>query len=158
MKSSLIATAAAALALGAAARAEPPRLSTCTEAQLAPACDAIRGDRASGWAAQSRAEVMGMHGLVTTSQPLAAQAGLQVLKSGGNAVDAAVATAAVLSVVEPMNVGVAGDLFAIVYVAKEHKLYALNASGTAPSGATIARFAELGYHADPANPGPTSGM
>jgi gamma-glutamyltranspeptidase / glutathione hydrolase len=69
-----------------------------------------------------------------------------------------VASAAVLSVVEPMMVGVGGDLFAIIYVAKEHKLYALNASGTAPSGATIARFAELGYHADPANPGPTSGM
>ncbi len=149
---------AALLALATAARAEPPRLSTCTEAQPAPACDAIRGDRASGWAAQSRAEVMGIHGLVTTSQPLAAQAGLQVLRSGGNAIDAAVATAAVLSVVEPMNVGVAGDLFAIVYVAKEHKLYALNASGMAPTGATVEHLASLGYRADPKNWGTGSGM
>ena len=81
-----------------------------------------------------------------------------MLKQGGNAVDAAVATAAVLSVVEPMNVGIGGDLFAIVYIAKEHKLYALNASGMAPTGATPKHFAELGYRADPANWGPGSGM
>src|SRR6185437_10525074 len=79
-------------------------------------------------------------------------------KKGGNAIDAAVATAAVLNVVEPMNVGVGGDLFAIVYVAREHRLYALNASGMAPSGATPARYASLGYRADPANWGPGSGM
>ena len=96
----------------------------------------MRGSRTEGWAAQSRAEVFAQHGMVATSQPLAAQAGLQILKAGGNAIDAAVGTAAVLNVVEPMNVGVGGDLFAIVYVAKEHKLYALNASGMAPSGAT----------------------
>ena len=83
MRKLIFTAALTALALATAARAEPPRLSTCTELSLAPACSAIRGDRASGWAAQSRAEVMGMHGLVTTSQPLAAQAGLQVLKSGG---------------------------------------------------------------------------
>ena len=100
------------------------------------ACQAIRGDRSEGWTSQSRAEVFAQHGMVATSQPLAAQAGLQILKAGGNAIDAAVATAAVLNVVEPMNVGVGGDLFAIIYVAKEHKLYALNASGMAPSGAT----------------------
>ena len=55
-------------------------------------------------------------------------------------------------------VGVGGDLFAIIYVSKEKKLYALNASGMAPGGATIAHFGELGYHADPANWGPGSGM
>ena len=77
---------------------------------------------------------MARNGMVATSQPLAAQAGLDILKKGGNAIDAAVATAAVLSVVEPMNVGPAGDLFAIIYIAKENKLYALNASGKAPSG------------------------
>jgi gamma-glutamyltranspeptidase/glutathione hydrolase len=69
-----------------------------------------------------------------------------------------VATAAVLNVVEPMMVGIGGDLFAVIYVAKEHKLYALNASGMAPSGATPERFASLGYRADPANWGPGSGM
>ena len=137
---------------------QSPLFSTCGQGDAAPACTAIRGDRAEGWAAQSRAEVLAQHGMVTSSQPLATQAGLQVLRNGGNAVDAAVATAAVLSVVEPMNVGVGGDLFAIVYVAKEHKLYALNASGMAPTGATPEHFAALGYHADPANWGPGSGI
>ena len=88
---------------------------------------------------------MARNGMVATSQPLAAQAGLDILKKGGNAIDAAVATAAVLSVVEPMNVGPAGDLFAIIYIAKENKLYALNASGKAPSGQTLARMNALGY-------------
>jgi gamma-glutamyltranspeptidase/glutathione hydrolase len=101
---------------------------------------------------------MATHGMVVTSQPLAAQAGLQVLEQGGNAIDAAVATAAVLNVVEPMMTGVGGDLFAIVYVAREHKLYALDASGMAPSGASIEHFRQLGFSADPKNPGPGSGM
>ena len=96
--------------------------------------------------------------IVATSQPLAAQAGLEVLKRGGNAFDAAVATAAVLSVTEPMMVGPAGDMFAVLYVAKEHKLYAINASGKAPSGATVARMNGLGYAWNPANWGPGSGM
>ena len=101
---------------------------------------------------------MARNGVVATSQPLAAQAGLDILKKGGNAVDAAVATAAMLSVVEPMNVGPAGDMFAIVYIAKENKLYALNASGKAPSGATVARMKKLGYVWNPSNWGPGSGM
>ena len=87
--------------------------------------------------------------MVATSQPLAAQAGLDILKKGGNAIDAAVATAAVLSLVEPMNVGPGGDLFAIIYIAKENKLYTLNASGKAPSGQTLARMNSLGYAWDP---------
>ena len=135
-----------------------PLFSTCGKADMAPACQAIRGDRTEGWPAQSRAEVFAQHGMVTTSQPLAAQAGLDILKKGGNAIDAAVATAAVLNVVEPMNVGVGGDLFAIIYVAKAHRLYTLNASGMAPSGATPEHYASLGYRADPANWGPGSGM
>ena len=76
-------------------------------------CSAVRGVRAEGWPAQSRSEVMAQHGMVVTSQPLAAQAGLQILQHGGNAIDAAVATAAVLNVMEPMMVGIGGDLFAI---------------------------------------------
>jgi gamma-glutamyltranspeptidase/glutathione hydrolase len=123
-----------------------------------PACRAVRGDRAEGWAAQSRSEVMARHGMVATSEPLAAQAGLDILRKGGNAVDAAVATAAVLNLVEPMNVGLAGDLFAIIYTAKDHKLHVLNASGMAASGQTLAFMNSKGYRADPANWGPQSGM
>ncbi|HWE47400.1 MAG TPA: gamma-glutamyltransferase family protein [Caulobacteraceae bacterium] len=138
---------------------DPALFSACDDGPAnPPACTAVRGSRAEGWEGQSRAEVMARHGMVATSQPLAAQAGLDVLKRGGNAVDAAVATAAVLSVVEPMNVGPGGDLFVIIYSARDHRLYALNASGKAPTGATPAHFAELGYHADPKNWGMGSGM
>ena len=74
--------------------------------QTEPAfCGAARGARAEGWPGQSRSEVMAQHGMVVTSQPLAAQVGLQILRSGGNAVDAAVATAAALNVTEPMMEG-----------------------------------------------------
>lgn len=130
----------------------------CTAKPAPPFCHAIRGVRAYGWPSQSRSEVMAKNGMVVTSQPLAAQAGLQVLMKGGNAIDAAVAAAGVLSVTEPMMVGVAGDLFAVVYVASERKVYVLNASGMAPTGASLAHFQELGYHADPKNFGPGSGM
>jgi len=148
------------LILGAAhamAQTAPGR-GSCDATPPPAFCGAVRGARAEGWPAQSRSEVMARHGMVVTSQPLAAQAGLQILLRGGNAMDAAVATAAVLNVVEPMMVGVGGDLFAVIYVAKEKKLYVLNASGTAPSGATLARFNALGYHWNPKNWGPTSGM
>jgi gamma-glutamyltranspeptidase / glutathione hydrolase len=123
-----------------------------------PADDAVRGDRAEGWLAQSRSPVMARNGMVVTSQPLAAQAGLRILMQGGNAIDAAVATVATLNVVEPMMVGVGGDVFCIIYIAKDRKYYVLNASGKAPSGATIAHFNALGYQADPKNWGPGSGM
>ena len=64
----------------------------------------------------------------------------------------------VLSLVEPMSVGVASDMFALIYIARDHHVYVLNSSGTAPSGATLAHLNELGYHADPRNWGPSSGM
>jgi gamma-glutamyltranspeptidase/glutathione hydrolase len=136
----------------------PPERTFCGPAPQPAFCSAVRGARAEGWPAQSRSEVMAQHGMVVTSQPLAAQAGLQVLMRGGNAIDAAVATAAVLNLMEPMMVGVGGDLFAVIYIAKEKKIYVLNASGTAPTGATLARFNSLGYHWNPKNWGPTSGM
>jgi gamma-glutamyltranspeptidase/glutathione hydrolase len=119
---------------------------------------AVRGERAEGWLPQSRSPVMGRNGVVVTSQPLAAQAGLRILMQGGNAIDAAVATAAALSVTEPMNVGIGGDVFAIIYIAKTHRAYVLNSSGTAPSGATLARMRVLGYAPDPSDWGPGSGM
>ena len=106
---------------------------------------AVRGDRTSGWLPQTRSEVLARNGVVTTSQPLAAQAGLQILKLGGNAFDAAVATAAVLNVVEPESAGVGGDVFVIAWIAKEQKLIALNASGRAPSGATPEHLAARGF-------------
>src|SRR5437870_4567782 len=68
------------------------------------------------------------HGMVATSHPLAAQIGLDVLKNGGNAVDAAIATSAAMGVLEPTSCGIGGDLYAIVWDAKTQKLYGLNAS------------------------------
>jgi gamma-glutamyltranspeptidase / glutathione hydrolase len=106
---------------------------------------AARGDRTSGWLAQTRSEVLARNGIVATSQPLAAQAGLQILNQGGNAFDAAVATAAVLNLVEPESAGVGGDVFVIAWDAKEKKLIALNASGRAPSGATPEHLARRGF-------------
>ena len=81
---------------------------------------------------RNRSTVACRHGIVCTSQPLASIAGIDVLKSGGNAIDAAICANAMLSVVEPMNCGPGGDLFAIVWIEKEHKLFGLNASGRAP--------------------------
>jgi len=115
---------------------------------------AVRGDRTSGWLAQTRSEVIARNGVVATSQPLAAQAGLQILKSGGNAFDAAVATAAVMNLVEPGSAGMGGDVFVIAWVAKEKQLIALNASGRSPAGATPQHMAERGFckaHAAPRN-------
>jgi gamma-glutamyltranspeptidase / glutathione hydrolase len=150
-----IAVSALAATHAVAAPAVP---TACDGSTPPPFCQAVRGDRSEGWHAQSRSEVIAQHGMVATSQPLAAQAGLQILTQGGNAIDAAVATAAVLNVVEPMMTGVGGDLFAIIYIAAENKLYALNASGMAPTGATIERMHTLGFDRDPRNPGPGSGM
>jgi hypothetical protein len=117
---------------------------SCSGDPQPPFCSAVRGDRSQGWLSQTRSEVMAQHGIVATSQPLAAEAGLQILRRGGNAIDAAVATAAVLNLVEPMNVGIAGDLFAFIYIASENRLHVLNASGKAPTGATLLRYNSLG--------------
>jgi gamma-glutamyltranspeptidase/glutathione hydrolase len=105
---------------------------------------AVRGDRRGNWLEQTRSEVLARHGVVATSEPLAAQAGLQVLKRGGNAADAAVTTAAMLGVTEPYMAGLGGDVFAIYYSAKHRELYGLNASGWAPKSWSSARFREKG--------------
>jgi len=107
------------------------------------AFDAVRGDRAGGWTAQSRSEVMALNGMVATSQPLASEAGLEVLHAGGNAFDAAIATAAAINVVEPEATGIGGDMFVIAWVAKEHRLVALDAAGRAPSGANLVRYRQM---------------
>jgi gamma-glutamyltranspeptidase/glutathione hydrolase len=137
--------------------AQGPPVQVCTD-RSAPVCEAVRGDRSEGWLPQTRSEVMARNGIVTTVQPLAAQAGLRILQQGGNAIDAAVATAAALNVVYPANTGIGGDLFAIIYVAKEKKIYQLNASGITPSGLTLAQMNSLGYKVNAADFGPGSGM
>jgi gamma-glutamyltranspeptidase / glutathione hydrolase len=89
-----------------------------------------------------RSVVRAQHGMVTTSQPLASEVGLEILKRGGNAVDAAIAMAAVLNVTEPMMTGVGGDMFALVYWAKTKELKGLNASGRAPAALSLEYFAK----------------
>lgn len=91
-----------------------------------------------------RSVVMAPHGMVAAAHPLAVQIGVDVLKKGGNAVDAAIAVNAALGLMEPMSCGIGGDLYAIVWDAKTKKLYGLNASGRSPYKATRAYFAEKG--------------
>jgi gamma-glutamyltranspeptidase/glutathione hydrolase len=107
------------------------------------------GERETGWGWQTRSPVLARNGMVATSQPLASQAGLRILQEGGNAVDAAVAAAAVLGVVEPMMTGVGGDVFAIVYRAESGELLGLNGSGRAPARATTDFFAARGVRGMP---------
>jgi len=93
--------------------------------------------------ASQRMSVYAQKGMVATSQPLAAQAGLEILKKGGNAIDAAIATAACLTVVDPTSNGIGGDAFALVWTKGE--LHGLNASGPAPAGISIEALERLGY-------------
>ena len=86
--------------------------------------------------------VTARHGIVATTHPAAAQIGIDVLRAGGNAVDAAVATSAAMGVVEPMSCGIGGDLFGLVWDAKQQTLYGLNGSGRSPYAATLERFAD----------------
>jgi gamma-glutamyltranspeptidase/glutathione hydrolase len=98
---------------------------------------------------QGRSMVISRNGIVAAESPLAAQAGARILERGGNAVDAAIATNAMMGVVEPMMNGIGGDLFAIVYDAKSNKLYGLNASGWAPKGLTIEYLQKQGIRSMP---------
>ena len=97
-------------------------------------------DRITGKNFSSRSEVISQNGMVATSHPLATQIGLDILKSGGNAIDAAIAANAALGLMEPTGNGIGGDLFAIVWVEKEKKLYGLNASGRSPRNLTLEYF------------------
>jgi gamma-glutamyltranspeptidase/glutathione hydrolase len=103
-------------------------------------------DRITGWDFATRSEVIAKNGMAATSQPLATQAALDILKAGGNAIDAAIAADAVLGVVEPTGSGVGGDLFAIIWVAEKNKLYGLNASGRSPGSLTLQYFKDKGYN------------
>jgi len=107
-------------------------------------------DRLTGETFATRSEVIATHGMACTSQPLATQAALDILKSGGNAIDAAIAANAVLGLVEPTGNGIGGDLFAIVWDADSKQLYGLNASGRSPRSLTRDYFIENGYSKIPA--------
>ena len=101
-------------------------------------------DRVTGKIFASRSEVIAQHGMAATSQPLATQVALDILKSGGNAIDAAIAANAMLGLVEPTGSGIGGDLYAIIWDAKNQKLHGLNASGRSPQTLTLEYFKEQG--------------
>jgi len=101
-------------------------------------------DRTVGKAFVTRSEVMGCQGMAATSQPLASQVAVDILKQGGNAIDAAIAANAMLGLVEPMSCGIGGDLFAIVWDAESKKLYGLNASGRSAAGLSLAELQAKG--------------
>src|SRR5438309_2048271 len=107
-------------------------------AVLASVCAALalhaQIDRVTGKNFATRSEVLARHGMVCTSVPAATQVGIDILKKGGSAVDAAIAANATLGLMEPVSNGIGGDLFAIVYSAKENKLYGINGSGRSPRG------------------------
>jgi gamma-glutamyltranspeptidase / glutathione hydrolase len=107
-------------------------------------------DRVTGLPFATRSEVIAQHGMACTSQPLATQVALDILKAGGNAIDAAIAANAVLGLVEPTGNGIGGDLFAIVWDAKTQKLYGLNASGRSPYDLSYEYFKKNGITRIPA--------
>jgi gamma-glutamyltranspeptidase/glutathione hydrolase len=114
-------------------------------------------DRIDGKPFATRSVVMARHGMACTSHPLSTQAAIDVLRSGGNAIDAAIAANAMEGLVEPHVNGIGGDLFAIVWDAKTKKLYGLNASGRSPYSLTLAEFQKRGLtHIPPDGPLPVS--
>jgi gamma-glutamyltranspeptidase/glutathione hydrolase len=144
IKKTLLAAAFAAATSNPAQAQSDNAFGIPTEQVTNPAASVVAapGSRGQGWLSQGRSEVMARHGIVATSDPLAAQAGLEILQQGGNAIDAAVAASAVLDVTSQNDTGLAGDLFALVWSAADHKLYALNSAGFAPAGWTPEFFKE----------------
>jgi gamma-glutamyltranspeptidase/glutathione hydrolase len=121
------------------------------------AFDAHGADRITGRPFVTRSEVIAPHGMAATSQPLATQIALDILKEGGSAVDAAIAADAALGLMEPTGCGIGGDLFAVVWDAESTRLYGLNASGRSPYSLTLEHFKELGMdHVPPYGPLPVT--
>ena len=106
-------------------------------------------DRITGELFSSRSEVIAKNGMVATSHPIASQVGLDILKKGGNAIDAAIAANAAIGLMEPTGNGIGGDLFAIVWIEKEKKLYGLNASGRSPQNLTLEYFKNNNFKSIP---------
>ena len=106
-------------------------------------------DRIIGKDFATRSEVIATNGMAATSHPLATQAAIDVLKDGGNAIDAAIAANAVLGLVEPTGCGIGGDLFAIVWIEEDKKLYGLNSSGPAPQDMSIKKLKAMGIEKIP---------
>ncbi len=107
---------------------------------LLPSSTLLAYDRVTGLDFASRSEVVAPNAMAATSQPLATQIALDIMKQGGNAIDAAIAANAALGLMEPTGNGIGGDLYAIVWSARDNKLYGLNASGRAPKGMTLAQM------------------
>jgi gamma-glutamyltranspeptidase/glutathione hydrolase len=125
------------------------QLAFCT-ALLLFGISSFAQDRITGHNFATRSEVIAQNGMACTSQPLATQVALDILKAGGNAVDAAIAANAVLGLTEPTGSGIGGDIFAIVWDAKTQKLYGLNGSGRSPYDLQLSYFKENGYEKIPA--------
>ncbi|MEE8340059.1 MAG: gamma-glutamyltransferase [Xanthomonadales bacterium] len=117
---------------------------------LASGADLMAADRVTGHPFATRSEVIAPHGMVATSHPLATQIGLDILKQGGSAVDAAIAANAALGLMEPTSNGMGGDLFAIVWDARSKTLHGLNASGRSPKSLSLEWFRENGFKKVPA--------
>ena len=129
----------------------------CILVWVSTAVDARAYDRVTGRMFASRSEVIAPHGMAATSQPLVTQIAIDILKKGGSAIDAAIAADAALGLMEPTGSGIGGDLFAIVWSAKDHKLYGLNASGRSPASLTLSYFKEHGLtHVPPYGPLPVT--
>jgi len=107
--------------------------------------DVIASDRLTGGIDVTRSEVIARHGMVCAAQPLAVQVGIDILKKGGNAVDAAIAVNATLGLMEPVGSGIGGDLYVILWDAKTQKLHGLNASGRSPYLLTLEEVKNQGY-------------
>ena len=107
-------------------------------------------DRITGELFSTRSEVIAENGMVATSHPLATQIGIDILKNGGNAIDAAIAANAAIGLMEPTGNGIGGDLFAIIWIEKDKKLYGLYASGRSPKNLTLDYFKNNNFSEIPA--------